>query len=201
MLVICLSLLLIGCGFLGKTPAFSCRAPVRATRATRAQSRRPTGMSWPSASTSRPREDPRCPVGTGAAFTRVVSPARAALGTAVGRLSEPTPWSSLSINHDDPVKVHLAARLQQSALAHVADSTAHAYVSPWNAFVRWCGALARPRRTLRVDELTVDTHMPTHAPEVTMVRRAAMRKFGLAPHSRKAPFKWELTSADFRNQP
>ena len=141
----------------------------------------------------------------------------------MGRLSEPTPWSSLSINHDDPVEVHLAARLQQSALAHVADSTAHAYVSPWNAFVRWCGALARPRRTLPADELTVAlymqqvadsansyatvksasaaiaffqkinlyTHMPTHAPEVTMVRRAAMRKFGLAPHSRKAPFKWE----------
>ena len=40
----------------------------------------------------------------------------------------------MDVNLDDPVEVVVAARVQQSAMAHVADSTALAYVGPWNAF-------------------------------------------------------------------
>lgn len=131
-------------------------------------------------------------------------------------------WNSLSINTDDPYEIGLAGRLQQSALAHVASSTAKAYAGAWSKFVRWCNSLQRPRRPLPADDITVglylqavlDTatsynaikrssaaiaffqrvnlfdHLPTQSPEVCMVRRAAARKFGLAPKNRKKPFQW-----------
>ena len=128
---------------------------------------------------------------------------------------------------DDPIEVALAGRLQQSAIAHVAESTSASYVGQWNAFVSWCGSLARPRRALPADDLTVAlylqvvadgaksfapvknasasiaffqkvnlfNHLPTQSPEACMVRRAAARKFGLAPKNRKSPFKWEQVVA------
>jgi len=82
-------------------------------------------------------------------------PARATLGGGALSIPRNTGWASKDINVDDPVEVALAARLQMSALAHVAGSTSRAYVGPWNAFVLWCGTLMRPRRPLPADDLTV----------------------------------------------
>ena len=64
-------------------------------------------------------------------------------------------WSQKDINTNDPIEVALASRLQNSALAQVADSTSKAYVGPWNTFVLWCGSLLKPRRPLPADDITV----------------------------------------------
>ena len=53
----------------------------------------------------------------------------------------------------------LAGELQNSALAHVAASTSHAYVGPLNAFVLWCQNLIRPRRSLPAEDITVALYM------------------------------------------
>ena len=60
---------------------------------------------------------------------------------------------------EDPVEVALVGRLQQSAMAHVAESTSASYVGSWNAFVSWCGSLARPRRALPADDMTVAMYL------------------------------------------
>ena len=65
----------------------------------------------------------------------------------------------MSINFNDPIEAALAARLQQSAIAHVASSTSDAYVSPWNMFVQWCNSLASPRQTLPADDTTVALYL------------------------------------------
>ena len=48
-------------------------------------------------------------------------------------------------------------------MAHVADSTALAYVGPWNAFVRWCGARLSERCPLPASEYTVTLYVQSVA--------------------------------------
>jgi len=156
-----------------------------------------------------------------AAFKAVVKPAGAILGIGKNRVTS-SGWASLDVNRDDPVEVALAARLQHSAMAHVAGSTSKEYVKPWNKFVIWCGERLSERCPLPASDITVAlylqsvadgaksfapvkshsaaiaffqkvnlfNHLPTQSPAVCMVRQAAMRKFGLSPKNRKAPFKW-----------
>ena len=71
-----------------------------------------------------------------AAFTAVAALAGALLGVGRSRDSS-SGWAAMDVNMDDPVEVALASRVQQPEMANKADSTALAYVGPWNAFVRW----------------------------------------------------------------
>ncbi len=68
-------------------------------------------------------------------FKKFVVPAQAILGTGFNDVQPSSGWSTKDINNDDPIEVALADELQNSALAHVAAPTSHAYVGPWNAFV------------------------------------------------------------------
>ncbi len=88
-------------------------------------------------------------------FKKVVTPARAILGIGNNDVMPSSGCSIKNINDDDSREVALASSLQDSALAHVAASTSHAYVDPWNAFVLWCFILLRPRRSLPADDITV----------------------------------------------
>jgi hypothetical protein len=183
----------------------------------------PTGLLWPSGFISRgekgiiAKSSPRKTV----AFKAVVKPAGATLG--IGKNSVTSlGWASLDVNRDDPVEVALAARLQNSAMAHVAGSTSKEYVKPWNKFLIWCGERLSERCPLPASDITVAfylqsvadgakpfalveshsaaiaffqkvnlfNHLPTQSPAVCMVRQARIRKFGLSPKNRKAPFKW-----------
>jgi len=69
------------------------------------------------------------------AFKAVVRHDEAILGTGRNSVTS-SGWASLDVNRDDPVDVALAARLQHSAMAHVAGSTSKEYVGPWNKFVK-----------------------------------------------------------------
>ncbi len=80
--------------------------------------------------------------------------AQVARGTA-SSLSYSTPWAALSINVDDPHEVHLATLLRQSAVEHVASSSANQYDHARRAFVRWCQSLQVPRSFLPASEVTV----------------------------------------------
>ena len=53
------------------------------------------------------------------------------------------------------MEVGLAAGLREAVVAHVAGSTASAYVGPWTHFVNWCASLAVPRCPLPASEITV----------------------------------------------
>jgi hypothetical protein len=88
-------------------------------------------------------------------FKRVVISAQTILGEGVNDIPSSSGWSTKNINLDDPIEVALAGELKSSALKHVAVSTSHAYVGPWNAFVRWCHNLLRSRRSLPGDDITV----------------------------------------------
>ncbi len=81
-------------------------------------------------------------------FKKVVVPTQAILGVGINDAPPSSGWSTKDINFDDPIEVALAGELQNSALAHVAASTSHAYVGPLNAFVLRCQNLTRPRRSL-----------------------------------------------------
>jgi hypothetical protein len=63
------------------------------------------------------------------------------------------------INVDDPIEMELVGRLRESALAHVASSTSSNYVGPWTAFTKWCDSLARPRRPLPAEDITVALYL------------------------------------------
>ncbi len=82
-------------------------------------------------------------------FKKVVVPVQAILGVGISDVQPSSGWSTKNINLDNPIEVALAGELQNSALAHVAALTSHAYVGPWNAFVLWCQNLIRPRRISR----------------------------------------------------
>jgi hypothetical protein len=82
-------------------------------------------------------------------------PARATLGGGALSLPSNTGWAGKDMNINDPVEVALTWRLQMSALAHVAESTSHAYIGPWNAFAFWCGSLMRPRRPLPANDFKI----------------------------------------------
>ena len=53
------------------------------------------------------------------------------------------------------MEVAIAARLQHSAMAHVAGSTSKEYVGPWNKFVKWCGERLSERCPLPASDFTV----------------------------------------------
>ncbi len=68
-------------------------------------------------------------------FKRVVTPAQAILGVSNKEVPTSSGWSNKDVDVNDPIEVALASNLEDSTLAHVATSTSHAYVGPWNAFV------------------------------------------------------------------
>ena len=86
---------------------------------------------------------------------KVVAPTRAISGVGALEVPPSSGWSQKDININDPVELELAACLQESATAHVAESTSGAYIESCNAFVLRCGALMRPRRPLLADDITV----------------------------------------------
>ena len=55
--------------------------------------------------------------------------------------------------------MELAAGLHESAVAHVADSTASAYVGPWTHFVDLCASLLAPRCPLPPSEMMVALYL------------------------------------------
>ncbi len=63
----------------------------------------------------------------------------------------------------DPVEVALAARVQHSAMAHVAGSTSKGYVGPWNMFVKWCGERLSERCPLPASDFTVALYLQSVA--------------------------------------
>ena len=68
-------------------------------------------------------------------------------------------WDLQAFNASDPVEAGLAAGLHESAVAHVAGSTAGAYVGPWTHFVDWCASLDIPRCPLPASEMTVALYL------------------------------------------
>jgi hypothetical protein len=121
---------LIGFGFPGGTRAFSFQGQVPAGKTLS----RPAGPLWPSGLISRP-------VGISAGsrsgtcvFMEVVMPVGAARGTDSG-CGRGSGWARLDVNREDPVEMALAAGLQRSALAHVAESSCKTYTSRFNLFV------------------------------------------------------------------
>ena len=95
--------------------------------------------------------------------TRLSSlPSRDASSGVVGRVeigSKFSPcslqWNSLSINPFDPVEMHMASRLRESAVSHVADRSSDRYTLLWKKFVQWCGDRVSPRCPLPASETTV----------------------------------------------
>jgi hypothetical protein len=69
----------------------------------------------------------------------------------------------LDVVREDPVEMALAADLQRSALAHVAESSCKTYTSQFNLFVAWCGALAEPRVPLPASDATVALYLQSVA--------------------------------------
>ena len=72
----------------------------------------------------------------------------------------------------------LAADLQKSALAHVAESSCGKYTCKFNMFVTWFGALAEPRVPLTTSDASVALYLNllvndanTFAPVKYRVRR------------------------------
>ena len=68
-------------------------------------------------------------------------------------------WAHLDVNREDPVEMALAADLQKSALAHVAESSCGKYTGQFNMFVAWCNSLAEPRVPLPASDGTVAMYM------------------------------------------
>jgi hypothetical protein len=61
------------------------------------------------------------------------------------------------------VEVALAAKMQHSAMAHVAESTSKGYVGPWNAFVKWCGDRLSERCPLPATDFAVALYLQSVA--------------------------------------
>ena len=98
------------------------------------------------------------------AFKAVVAPAGSILGIGKNRVTS-SGWASLDVNREDPVEVALAARVQHSAMAHVAGSTSKGYVGPRNAFVKWFGERLSERCPLPVTDLSVVLYLQSVADE------------------------------------
>ena len=81
------------------------------------------------------------------AFTVVVLPAGASLGTASG-VGHDTGWARrLDVNWSDPVELTLAADLQRSVLAHVVTSSCNKYRVAGGVYRPECGdEKVRPQR-------------------------------------------------------
>jgi hypothetical protein len=146
-----LIILLIGYGSLGTTPLFSSRGRPRVAAASCLQ----IGKLWPSALISRKNLHATNYQKKNGVFNRVVTPARSTLGAGSLEVPPRSGWDFKDVNINEPVEVALSASLQNSALAHVAESTSVAYLGPWNAFVAWCSSLLRPRRPLPAKDLIV----------------------------------------------
>jgi hypothetical protein len=118
-------------------------------------SRRPIGNSLLYASTSQISPTVSNSQSAIDVFKRVVTPTRAILGIGNNDVMPSSGCSIKDINVNDSIEVALASNLQDPTLAHVAVSTSHAYVGPWNAFVLWCSTSLRPRTSLPGDYITV----------------------------------------------
>jgi hypothetical protein len=92
------------------------------------------------------------------AFTEVVLPAGASLGTASG-MGRDTRWARLDVNRSDPVEFALAADLQRSALAQVSTSSCKKYTGQRNMFVRWCGSMKEPRIMMPATDISVALYL------------------------------------------
>ena len=120
----CTSLMkwLTGFGFPGGIRAFSFQGQGPAVKTLS----RPTGPLWPSGLISRPVGISAGSRSRTGVFTEVVLPAGAARGTDSG-CGRGSGWARLDVNREDPVEMALAADLQRSALAHVAESSCKTY--------------------------------------------------------------------------
>ncbi len=67
------------------------------------------------------------------------------------------------VNREDPVEMALAADLQRSTLAHVAESSCKTYTGQFNLFVACCGALAESRVPLPASDATVALYLQSVA--------------------------------------
>ena len=114
--------LLIGFGSLRTILASSCMGQLRVDMT----SSRPTGQSWPSRLISRLVGIAYGSRSVTDVFTEVVMPIGAARGIANGR-GGGSGWARMHVNRTDPVELALAASLQKSALAHVAESSCGKY--------------------------------------------------------------------------
>ena len=85
-------------------------------------------------------------------------PAGASRGIASGS-GRGSGWARLDVNREDPAEMALAADLQKSALAHVAESSCGKYTGQFNMFVSWCDSLAEPRASLPASEGTVALYL------------------------------------------
>ncbi len=85
-------------------------------------------------------------------------PAGTAHGTASKR-GRASGWAHLDVNREDPVEMVLASDLQQSALAHVAESSCGKYTCRFSMFVVWCDALAEPRASLHASDCTMALYL------------------------------------------
>ncbi len=61
--------------------------------------------------------------------------------------------------------VAIAARLQHSAMAHVARSTSKGYGKPWDKFMKWCGERLSERCMLPASDFTVALFLQSVADE------------------------------------
>ncbi len=92
------------------------------------------------------------------ASAEAAPPATAALGIGSSEAIA-SRWDLQSFNANDPVEVGMAAGLHEAVVAHVAGSTASAYVGPWTQFVNWCASLAIRRCPLPTSEITVALYL------------------------------------------
>ncbi len=154
-----LSLWWIGCGFLGVIRTSSLEGRHRVAR-----SCPPTGLLWPSGRISRRKKG--VVVGSSlreiVVFKAVVALAGTILGIGKNRVTS-LGSASLDGNREDPGEVTMAARVQHSAMAHVAGSTSKGYVWPWNAFVKWCGERLSERCPLPTSNFTVELYLQSVA--------------------------------------
>ncbi len=128
----CISLMKwsIRCGFPGGSRAFSFQGQVPAVKTLF----RPIGPLWLPGLISRPvgiSVGSRSGIGV---FAEVVLPAGVALGADRG-CRRVFGWARLDVNREDPVEMALAADLQWSALAHVANSSCKKYTCQFNLVV------------------------------------------------------------------
>ena len=85
-------------------------------------------------------------------------PPATAHGTGISEASA-SGWNLQFFNAMESVEVGLATSLHESAVAHVAGSTAGAYAGPWTHFVDWCASLAIPCCPLPASEMTVALYL------------------------------------------
>ena len=101
---------------------------------------------------------PPCPRGI-VASAEVALPAATAPDTGNNNKTGASGWDLQSFNSLGLVEVELATGLHESAVAHVAGSSANAYVGPWTHFVDLRASLVVPRFPLPTSEMTVALYL------------------------------------------